>query len=739
MTIRFFTHFALLAIFTAINARAQHDIIRLPNIPKPHHKTDTLSSDSTRTYKTGSVVVTGTRNAVLLKDSPTRVELIEGNQLQNTAMTTIADVLREQTGLLLTTNVRTGVQMMGLGSDYTQILIDGQPMTGRIAGVIDLNRVSTGNIERVEIVKGPMSALYGSDALAGVINIITQKPAFGWSGKFYGQMLQRGASELQTEIGYGSDNIDASGYCNYRNAVAFVISDGTRSVPYSGFEDYTAHVKAKWYASPTLNFFGAGRLFHAESNGKFIESFFGQIAENQGAVTQSEKSGTITGSWTHGAARLSSEAYLTHYSEVYNFDTAQGGAGRIDNLDRMTARGFVQYDVLWSERDRFTFGSELLYDDISGSRYPDRPSFNTFSLFGQWEGNPASWASYSLSGRYARNSAYPNAWFGGGFDSSVKVLAWLLNPKFALNIKINDNWQLRGSIGTGFKVPDFRQLYVEFSNRLAGAGYDLIGARRLGLDLQPERSTAFDLGIQWQPSIFEVFRNVFAEIFVEMRGFRNNLSNLIEYYYVGQDPSGTRAVYSYRNLSRVYTQGIETNFRCTAHLSEKQSVTVSAGYQYLDANDVEVLEAIDKGTAGTYNPSTGAFTRLTRKMYGGLWFRSRNSGAVSVRFDDEESGWSANIRAQFVGRFGDEALNKNGVSVSNPQRATLDRDDEYVSGYIMLNCAVGKTFRLGDGTHPAITVNIGINNLTNAMNLVSIPSLVGRQFFINAAYHWQKK
>ncbi|GAB1430504.1 TonB-dependent receptor [Ignavibacteria bacterium] len=738
MTINFFTLFALFAVFTAIDAVAQHDIIRLPHIPKSRRAADTLRADSARTYKAGTVVVTGTRNAVLLKDSPMRVELIESKQLQTTAMTTIADVLREQTGLLLTTNVRTGVQMMGLGSDYTQILIDGQPMTGRVAGVIDLNRVSTGNIERVEIVKGPMSSLYGSDALAGVINIITQKPASGWSGKFYGQMLQRGASELQTEIGYGGENINASGYCNYRNAAAFVASDGTKSVPYSGFEDYTAHIKAKWYALPTLNFSGTGRLFHAESSGKFIESFFGQIAENQGSVIQSEKSGTITGSWTHGAARLSSEAYLTHYSEIYNFDTVQGTAGRVDNLDRMTARGFLQYDVLWSERDRFTFGTEFLYDDISGSRYPDRPSFNTFALFGQWEGNPTSWASYSLSSRYTHNSAYPNAGFGGGFDSSVKVLAWLLNPKFALNIKVNDNWQVRGSVGTGFKVPDFRQLYVEFSNRLAGAGYDLIGARRLGLDLQPERSTAFDLGVQWHPSAFEPFFGISAEIFTEARCFRNNLSNLIEYYYVGQDPSGTRAIYSYRNLSRVYTQGIEANFRCSAHLSEKKSVTVSAGYQYLDANDVEVLEAIENGTAGTVNPSSGVFTRLTREMYGGLWFRSRNSGAASVRYDDEGSGWSANIRAQFIGRFGNEALDKNGVSVSNPQRITLDRDDEYATGYIMLNCAVGKTFRLGGGTHTAITVNTGINNLTNAMNLVSIPSLVGRQLFINAAYLWQK-
>ncbi len=728
--------FLLFLLFTA-PISAQHDIIRLPHIPSSRSTTtDKKPKDSVKTYNTEAVVVTGTRNDVMLKDSPVRVELIDAKQLQTTAMSTIADALREQTGLLLTTNVRTGVQMMGLSSDYTQILIDGQPMTGRVAGVIDLNRISVGNIDRVEIVKGPMSSLYGSDALAGVINIITHKPADGWSGKLYGQLLQHGASEAQTELGYGAGKIDITGYGSYKNAAAFTLTDGVKQVPYSGFEDYTGHLKAKWYALPTLNFTATGRLFHSQSRGSFIESFFGQIAENQGSVVQNEQSGASSGSWTHGAARLSAEAFYTHYGEIYNFDTVQGAAGKIDNLDRSTSRGFLQYDVLWGEKDRFTFGTELLRDDIGGSRYPDKPSFSTFSLFGQWEGNPTSWISYSLSSRYVNNNAYPNASFGGGFDSSLKVFAWLINPKFSANIKITDNVQLRGSIGTGFKVPDFRQLYVEFSNHLAGAGYDLLGARRLGLDLQPERSTAFDLGAQWHIPISEIFSGVPADVFAEVRSYRNNLSNLIEYYYVGQDQSGTRAIYSYHNLARVYTQGIEVNLRCAMQLSSEQSLSLSGGYQYLDANDIEVLEAIERGTAGTVNSATGAFTRLTKSAYGGLWFRSRNSGVAAARYSHDELGWSATLRAQFVGRFGDEALDKNGISVSNPQRATLDRDDEYVSGYVLLNCSIGKTIRLGDKSQPSFTVNAGVNNIANSMNLVSIPNLVGRQMFLNAAYQW---
>ena len=157
-----------------LHALSEADSIspRLPKIPLSKKQ----KKDSVSTYTSKEqVVVTGTRNEVLLKDSPVRVEVIDKKQTVSTAMVNIGDLLREQSGMILTNNVRTGIQMMGLGADYTQILIDGQPMIGRVAGVLDLSRVSVGNVERVEVVKGPMSSLYGSEALAGVINIITKK------------------------------------------------------------------------------------------------------------------------------------------------------------------------------------------------------------------------------------------------------------------------------------------------------------------------------------------------------------------------------------------------------------------------------------------------------------------------------------------------------------------------------------------------------------------------------------
>jgi outer membrane receptor for ferrienterochelin and colicins len=705
----------------------------MPIVPqKRKSKKDSILKE----YITQPVVVTGTRNEVLQKDSPVRVSIADGSQAQGTAMVTVADMLREQTGVLLQNNVRTGVQIMGLNPDYTLILIDGQPMIGRVAGVLDLSRVSVGAIERVEIVKGPMSSLYGSDALAGVINIITKKPALGWSGRLYSQYLEKGPSEIQAECGYGSEKMDASAYFNAKRANPFELTQNIQNrtivAPYAGFVDYTGQIKSKWYASENVSIMADARLFHSESRGKFIESFFGQVAQNEGAVIQNEQSATMSTEWSHGKARLTAQLYGSAYTERYEFDTVQGNNSQIDDLLRRIARGYIQYDVLWNLRNRFTFGTEYHIDDIGGARYPDKPFFSTFSGFMQWEGNPVDWISYSLSSRYVKNSAFENPNIS---DSILLHLLWLTNPKFAINVKIGDDIRIRASIGTGFKVPDFRQLYVQFTNNLNQAGYQLIGARRIGNNLRPERSVSYETGISWDRNYLNFLDNTILTFGFDMQYFRNDLTDLIDFVQVGN--AGDQAVYSYRNIKRARTQGIESNIKSGLFFSHDQSITFSAGYQYLIADDLDIVEIFEKRL--TYLSTNGQEIRLNPKEYGGLWFRSAHSGVVRLQYTkgtELTDGWSANIRAQFVGRFGDQQKNVNGAFPFAPAGssfsiAVLDNENEYAHGYTLLNSSAYYRFVFENTWLSSIMLSAGVNNLLNAMDLVSVPGLVGRQFFAN--------
>ena len=282
---------------------------------------------------------------------------------------------------------------------------------------------------------------------------------------------------------------------------------------------------------------------------------------------------------------------------------------------------------------------------------------------------------------------------------------------------------MSGSIGTGFKAPDFRQLFIVFSNRLPGAGYDLIGAAQLGNDLDPERSVSYDLSLRYEDGQRDLSSTASILYSAEVRAFRNDLRNLIEFYLA--DIVEGRSVYSYRNLARAYTQGFEATLNLALGLSDIGAFSVQGGYQFLDAKDVEVLEAIDRGEAGTIEGP------LTREDYHGLWNRSRHSGTLRLQYDTEDRLWSGNVRFQFVGQYGDESLDKNGVVIADPPRKVLDREDEFVDGYTVINAAVTRTITLPGGE--MLTVGAGANNLLDHYHPTLIPGLVGRQFFVQAA------
>ena len=425
-------------------------LLLLTNLHLTAAEPDTSSArrytDSLRAIDAERVVVTGTRNKVRLKDSPVRIEVIGQERIKTTAMVNLGDLLKEQTGLLMSGNVRTGVQMNGLGPDYTLILIDGQPMVGRVAGVLDMNRVSVGNIDRVEVVKGPMSSMYGSEALAGVINIISKSPALGLSGRAQVQAQTRGPVDVRLEGGYGSDDLDLTGFVNYRNSQEFSLPQDTLSIPFAGFQDGTLQLKGQYRLSKNWKLKSWVRGFGSETRGRFIESLFGQIAENTGSVQQWDVSGLVGTEYVSGRARLRLNAYGSSYQERYNFDVEQGEQGRTDDLQRRIARLYAQYDLIIGESNRMTLGGEFLYDDISGTRYENpedpqeaNPFYRTGVAFAQWEGMPTDWISYVVSARFDGNNVFGNAF----------------SPRLSILWKPGEHFRMSGSVGTGFKAPTF--------------------------------------------------------------------------------------------------------------------------------------------------------------------------------------------------------------------------------------------------------------------------------------------
>ena len=135
------------------------------------------------------ITVSTTRTEKSIGDIPVPIQVITKKFIQQTGSQKLIDILQQQTGLVLADNplgqalqgypnpFGSGIQLQGFDPAYTLILMDGEPLTGRNAGILNLGRIAVGNIKQIEVIKGPATSLYGSDALAGVINIITEKPA----------------------------------------------------------------------------------------------------------------------------------------------------------------------------------------------------------------------------------------------------------------------------------------------------------------------------------------------------------------------------------------------------------------------------------------------------------------------------------------------------------------------------------------------------------------------------------
>ncbi|MCS6965938.1 MAG: TonB-dependent receptor [Candidatus Kapabacteria bacterium] len=686
---------------------------------QPQHSRLLKVEDSLQVYRMPDIVVTGSRGLTRAEHAPVRVEIIEPTPSTVAGHATTAELLEESAGIVQQYRVRSGIQLMGLEPAYTLILLNGQPLTGRVAGVLDLRRFPLASIERVEIVKGPMSSLYGSTALGGVINLLTPRPQHGWEGRISVRHTTRAGSELYGALGYGTSNLAVHLSAFARHSQPFELIQDTLQFPYAGFTELALQMATYWHLHPAWEIQADGRLFSSRTHGAFAETFGGRLAVNRGLFQQREWSTSTTVSWTQRRARLRLGVSANQYSEFYDWGTAPSTSTEEDDLQHHLGRLWFQYDLLWNIQYRFTFGSELLCEGVIGTRYPDRPQTQTVALFTQWEGAPYDWLSYALSLRWDRMSPYGGHW-------SPKA-AFLFRP-----------WgqhllQFRWSVGTGFRAPDFRQLFVRFTNQLEGAGYSLVGARRLGHPLNPEQSLAVDVGlIAPLEGLFQLrpWGRLWA---LELRFFANWVRNLIEPFYVGRFDG--LDLYSYRNVARVATRGFDAIFRGYIEPWPPWEAHIRVAYQFLDAVDLDVLDAIAAGRAGSQDPTSGHFTPLSRSRYGGLWGRSQHTLFTLLHLQYMPTRTALSLRLLHRSRFGDEALDRNGVAVLDPPRRVLDHPDEYVPGFWNLSCWATQSWL----PTPTITilVNIGLQNVLNVVNPRFLPHLVGRQWFVNAEFRWK--
>src|SRR5688572_3412901 len=193
------------------------------------------------------IVVTGTRSETPRSGSPVTTEVIDRQRLTESGVQTAAEALALRPGLWLERGIAgtMGISIQGLGPQYSMILVDGARQIGRTDGVIDLDRFGVEDIEQIEIVRGPSSVLYGSDALGGVVNLVSRRPREGVAFDGLVRVDGRLGKELRGRLAGGTRGYAGALVGSYRDGPAIKIDDDGTAVATSldAYED--AHLTGR--------------------------------------------------------------------------------------------------------------------------------------------------------------------------------------------------------------------------------------------------------------------------------------------------------------------------------------------------------------------------------------------------------------------------------------------------------------------------------------------------------------
>ena len=694
-----------------------------------------LAQDSLQAKQLEEVVVTATRNERTMGALPMPVTIVQKSQIKAMGSLRLNDVLAEQTGLAVVPQVNgagNGLQLQGFNPDYTLILIDGEPLIGRFTGSLELSRITVGNIKQIEIVKGPSSSLYGSDALAGVVNIITDRPQ-GTRGSLYSRYGTNNTLDLSGDYSRMIGKLGVYVFANRYSTDGYDLSPENYGKTVSPFRNYTANSKITYKFGPKTDLSLSGRYFEEK------QIFDYEVTTANAERIRTSGNGT-TRDWNINPVlvhrftnRLKTTArfYRTHYQTQTQLNNVSTDTLYYkDDFQQTFMRPEINGEYYFNDKNILTVGVGETFETVQTSRYGDeaRRKQQTQYAFFQDEWTPFKKLNVIAGGRYDYNSIY-------GSQFSPK-----LSTRFQLNKKIT----LKASYGVGFKSPDFRQLYFNFNNS-AGGGYsvlgtEVVGARLAELEAQgqiqaylfdpaligklsAERSKAFNLGAR-----AELIHGLVADL----NFFYNSIDNLIETQAVAITTSN-QTIYSYRNINRAYTEGLEANF--TYPIAKK--VNFSLGYQLLYAKDKDVAEQVKNGEVFWRDPVTLVTKRLTSSEYFGLYNRSRHMANAKLFYSDKQKGLEASVRVIYRGRYGvgDIRGNIQGETIPSSDLDSnniLDTHDQFVQGYALVNVSAAKTIPQG------IRFQLGVDNVFDHVDRIYIPNLPGRLVYASVSYSFSK-
>ncbi len=652
-------------------------------------------------------VTTATRTERVLSSLPLPMTIITSEAIAKSGVTRLNEILNEQTGIILIPDESgfEGIQMQGLDAAYTMILIDGVPLVGRSSGVLDLSRVSVGNIERIEIVKGASSALYGSEAMGGVINVITKKSKKDmFSGNLSYRYATFNTSDISTNILWKKKKFAANLFGDYYSSDGYDLDKSTPLKNVEKFYNYTIQPKLYYDFSENLKLMVSNRFYNQKMNNvATIESanYTGDAKENEwnSQIKLEHK-------W-NSKFYAEYELYATNYKNDSFLNDENNVSFENTYYNQWLFRPEIR--TTWSiKNDKLTTGVGLNYETLDRTYFDKNVKFNSQYVFVQYDFNPTQKWNILAGFRYDNHSEYASQF----------------SPKLAINYKFNENFSLKSSVGYGYKAPDFRQLFFDFTNPSVGytvLGYNVAEDRlnqfqEQGQLLYRIPGISFDAPLEAESSINFNFGTFYKKnkLKIEVNAFYNSIQNLIDTRVVAQKTNGQN-VFSYFNISEIFTYGLE--FNSTYDFTKEFSV--SLGYQYLTAKDRSVLDNFEDYQ---YIRNSELQTiQISKSDYFGLYNRSKHTANVKFAYTIPKIKTDINLRVFYRSKYG--LFDTNGNQI-------LDKYDTFVDDYFIANLSITKYIA------DKFVLQAGANNLFDFTNPELITNISGRQIFARLQYNF---
>ena len=396
-----------------------------------------------RHFNLGEVVVTGTRTPKFLKDTPIQTRVITSREIEKTDATNIQDLLQQElpgVEFSYAMNQQTHLNFSGFGGQGVLFLIDGERLAGETMDDVDFTRLNMDNVERIEIVKGAASALYGSNATGGVINIITKKTDKPWTLNVNGRLARHNEQRYGASFGLNGKRLGNMFTVNYTDVDNFDVhsaADPVTRIISTVYGDRTLNLKDQLVWSPSRNVEIGGRVGY----------FFRQTTRT---AEQPERyrdfSGGLRIDWTLSDHDMLQANYAFDQYDKSDYQKLR----KLDIRDYSNVRNTFRllYNHTFGSGDILTAGADFMHDYLFNTNLDNTErKQDSFDFFMQYD--------WRISQKLEAVGAVRYDYFSDGGESR-------LTPKLNLCYKPVRNLSLRAGYGMGFRAPTLKEKYYDF-------------------------------------------------------------------------------------------------------------------------------------------------------------------------------------------------------------------------------------------------------------------------------------